>query len=195
MDLAEEFAQMALRLHDEATPEDTVERVVDHALKAVSCAYAGVTLVHGRRRVETAAATHPLVAEIDRIQMECGEGPAKDAREEQHSVLVEDTRLEPRWPVWAARVAETGVRSVLSVRMYTSAATLGTLNLYDDQPGRFDADDQAVASALARHAAVALASVRQHANLWQAIDARKLVGQAQGILMERFGLTDDQAFA
>ena len=42
---------------------------------------------------------------------------------------------------------------------------------------------------------VALASARKLDNLWQAVDARKRIGQAQGILMERFGLTDDQAFA
>ena len=30
--------------------------------------------------------------------------------------------------------------------------------------------------------------------MWQAIDARKLIGQAQGILMERFALDDERAF-
>ena len=44
-------------------------------------------------------------------------------------------------------------------------------------------------------AAVALASAQRAENLWLAIDARKLVGQAQGILMERFDLSADQAFA
>jgi AmiR/NasT family two-component response regulator len=47
----------------------------------------------------------------------------------------------------------------------------------------------------ADHAAIALARARTEATLWEAIEGRKVIGQAQGILMERFGLTGDQAFA
>lgn len=69
------------------------------------------------------------------------------------------------------------------------------MNLYASDPGRFDSDDLAVAHVLARHAAVALARSREQTSLWRAIDARKLIGQAQGILMERFDLDADRAFA
>jgi ANTAR domain len=60
---------------------------------------------------------------------------------------------------------------------------------------RFNGDARAVGHILAQHATVALAKSREHANLWQAIDARKLIGQAQGMLMERFDLDADRAFA
>ena len=192
---AEELADLAIALHDEPSVDETVERVLEYALKAVDCEYAGVIFVHGRRRVETAAATDPLIEMLDQVQMECGQGPDIDVLEDRYSVLVSDTRSERRWPEWAERVASYGIRSLLSVRLYTSASTIGTLNLYDSQPDKFDVDDQAVAHLLARHAAVALASARTTENLWQAVDARKLVGQAQGILMERYQLSADQAFA
>ena len=67
--------------------------------------------------------------------------------------------------------------------------------LYSPQPDAFGPDDQAVAHILARHASVALASARHEESLAQAIDARKLVGQAMGILMERFDMDADRAFA
>lgn len=194
-EFAEEIAEMAIRLHDEPTVEETVDRVLEYALNALDCGYAGIIFVHGRQRVETAAATHPLVAELDIVQMECGEGPDVDVLADRYSVIVADTHTEQRWPTWAARVAAIGIRSLLSVRLYTTASTIGTLNLYDEKPDKFDVDDQAVAHVLARHAAVALASARHMENLWQAVDARKLIGQAQGILMERYQLTADQAFA
>jgi GAF domain-containing protein len=192
----EDFAQMALQLHEEGSVEETVDRVLEYALKAVSCGYAGIMFVHDRgRRVETAAATDPLVARLDALQAECGEGPDIDVLADRYSVTVADTHAESRWPTWAHRVAEHGVRSLLSVRLYTSSSTIGALNLYDERPDRFDVSDQEIAHVLARHAGVALANARQTENLWQAIDARKRVGQAQGILMERYNLSEDQAFA
>ncbi len=192
---AEEFAEMALRLHDEPSVEETIELVLEYALKAVGCEYAGVIVVHGGTRVETVAATDPLVERLDEIQMEHGEGPDLHTIEDRLSVIVDDTKTETRWPGWAARVAGAGIRSLLSTRLYTTATVIGTLNLYSTQPKRFDLDDQAVAHILARHAAVAIGAARKEENLWQAVDARKLIGQAQGILMERFDLTTDQAFA
>lgn len=199
---AEEFAELAVRLHDEATVVETVDLVVQYALKAVDCQYAGVMLVHrspggnrGPDEVETAAATDPMVEELDRIQIECGEGPGLGAPGDGITLRVADTQFDLRWEKWARQVAERGIRSVLVARMSTGSSDLGTLNLFHAQPDAFDQDDEAVAAILARHAAVALAAARRAENLWLAIDARKLVGQAQGILMERFDLTADQAFA
>ena len=191
---AEEFAELAVRLHEEPTVVETVDLVVQYALRAVDCQYAGVMLVHGDKTVETAAATDPLVAELDQFHVSCGQGPGLDAMEHV-AVRVADTRYDLRWEKWARCLDERGVRSVLTARLTTGADDLGTLNLFHSEPEAFDADDEAVAAILARHAAVALAAARRAENLWLAIDARKLVGQAQGILMERFDLTADQAFA
>jgi GAF domain-containing protein len=191
---AEEFAQLALTLHD-VTVEETVEKVLEFTLKAIGCDYAGVIFVHGRNHIETAAATDPIVAKVDAMQMEVGEGPDVSVIEDRLGVIVSDTRSESRWPLWAAQTYEAGIRSLMSVRMYTDDETIGTLNAYSIKPNAFDVDDQAVAHVLARHAAVALGSARKIENLWMAVDARKRIGQAQGILMERFDLTADQAFA
>lgn len=51
-----------------------------------------------------------------------------------------------------------------------------------------------VATTFARHASIALAVTDEVFNLKIAIDTRKLIGQAQGILMERFGISGDHAF-
>jgi GAF domain-containing protein len=191
---AEEFAELALALHDE-TVEETVEKVLEFTLKAIGCDYAGVIFVHGKHNIETAAATDPIVAKLDAMQMEVGEGPDVSVIADRLGVIVSDTRSESRWPTWAARVHDAGIRSLLSVRMYTDEETIGTLNAYSRHADAFDIDDQAVAHVLARHAAVALGNARKIENLWLAVDARKRIGQAQGILMERFDLTADQAFA
>lgn len=193
---AEDLAQMAVSMHDEPTLEETIERVLEYALKAVDCAYAGVIFVHGKSQVETVAATNPIVAELDKVQLEHGEGPDIDVLSDpHHSVLVDDIRTDDRWPLWSAEVAASGVRSFLGTRLHTTSSTIGSLNLYDPRPCHFTEEDRDVAHIFARHAAVALSAARDSANLWKAIDARQLIGQAQGILMERFSIEAEQAFA
>ena len=87
------------------------------------------------------------------------------------------------------------MHSILSIRLHTSGQTLGGLNFYAGQRHRFSDDDIALAHIFGQHASVALATARREEGLRTAIDARHLIGQAQGILMERFGLSGDQAFA
>ena len=83
---------------------------------------------------------------------------------------------------------------MLGTRLHTSDSTIGSLNLYDVRPGAFTGEDRDVAHILGPARRVALAATREQTNLWKAIDARQLIGQAQGILMERFAIDADQAF-
>jgi GAF domain-containing protein len=195
--LAATYAEWAVALHDSPTVAETVDAVVRFALKALGCSYAGVAMVTRGRRPEVAAVTDPVVEEIYQLQIAAGHGPLVTVLTEQGTVLIRDTLTDTRWPQWAAKVAGLGVRSVLDVPLATrrDSRTVGVLGLYNDRADAFSADDEAVAHILARHASVALATARHEENMAQAVDARKLVGQAMGILMERFDLDADRAFA
>ena len=101
-----------------------------------------------------------------------------------------------RWPRWGPLVAEqAGVASIVSYRLYTSQDTLGAMNLYSTTSNAFDSDDIDNGHALAAHVGVALADSQHVEHLEQAISNRTVIGRAEGILMERFGLLPDQAFA
>jgi GAF domain-containing protein len=191
---AEAFARLALELHDVESLDETVDRVLEFAVETFGCAYAGVILVHAGARVETVAATDPAVAGLDAVQLEAGEGPDLELLVDRHEVVVADVRSETRWPCWCGAVADAGIRSMMGSRLYTSQQVIGSLNLYDPEPDAFDEADAGVAHMLARHAAVAMQHARGHEHLRRAVDARNLVGQAQGILMERFDLDASRAF-
>ena len=192
--MADVFARLALELHDSGGVGETVEAVVQFALHALNCSHAGVALA-ARGRPEVPAATDPMVAEIYQWQMVGGCGPLVEAMRGHETVLVRDTAAEERWPDWAAKVLSLGVRSVLDVPLTTAAGSVGVLGLYSVVPNAFSADDEAIAAILARHASVAVATARNEQNMAQAVDARKLVGRAMGILMERYDVDPDQAFA
>lgn len=190
---ADDFAEIAASLHESGTFEETLDKVLEFALKAVGGDYAGVLFVrHGG--VETIAATGPVVSRLDQLQMQLEDGPDVSLVHDRRSVLVGDTRSESRWPRWANAAAQAGVRSMVGARLYVSGDVMGSLNVYAERPGTFTEDDQAVAQILARHAAIALSNMEEQSGLLRALDSRKLIGMAEGILMERFDLNDDQAF-
>ena len=193
-DNASAFARLAIELHSAGGVDETVQVVVDFALQALGCDYAGVTLTRPRSRADVVAVTDPVVDHVLRWQLETCDGPMQHALATSTAVYVTDAATDDRWPLWSQLVAGLAIGSVMHVPLVAKGVVIGVLSLYHDKPNAFSDDDEAIAYILARHATVAIATARHEAQLAQAMDARKLVGQAQGILMERHDLTSDEAF-
>jgi len=189
------FAEIALYLQDLPTHRQTVDQVAQVACEVLTCDYASVTLRVGRGALETVAATHPVVEKADALQYEFSEGPCFDAVEEGGDYLAQEVANDSRWPIWGPAAANLGLHSLLGVRLHTRHTTLGALNLYAAKPRQYDDEDVVLARIFAAHASVALAASTDQDNLRRAIDTRHAIGQAQGILMERYSLDNDQAFA
>jgi GAF domain-containing protein len=191
----QEFGLHAADLHDYPDLDEAPERVLDFALSAVGADGAALMLTQPGGKIETVAATSADIQAVDELQLKLSEGPCLSALLSEPSVVVDDTALDPRWPTWGRATAETGYHSMLCVQLRDPAGMAGALNLYGREVAAFDEDDIAVAHVLARHVSIALHNARQMSQLHTAIDARKLIGQAQGILMERYSIDADQAFA
>jgi GAF domain-containing protein len=191
------FATIARSLGDAKSELGTMEKALRVAVETIEgCQHAGISLVMGGRRIETPAATSDVALQGDRLQYELNEGPCLDSIATQHTIVSSDLQTEQRWPSWAPRVAQDlGVRSMLCLQLFTSAQSLGALNLYSETPDAFDTEDEAVGLALAAHVAVALAASREVDTRDLAIVNRTVIGQAEGILMERYDLDADKAFS
>jgi GAF domain-containing protein len=196
-DLLEHAAEVARLLHAERDVAMTAEVAVELAVTLVSgCSAAGISLCR-RGQVSTVASSHSTVDQADRWQYELGEGPCLDALGPgEDDVASADLTVETRWSRWAPRVvAELGLRSMVSYRLFTGTGVIGALNLYGFDVGAFTEEDILEGQVLAGQVAVALAAREQVDNLKIAVATRTTIGQAEGILMERFGLDADQAFA
>ena len=193
----ERLASIARDLLNEPDVEHTVQRVVDLAAEHLGgVIYASVSLVRQRRRVETPASSDDRALHADQLQYELGEGPCLDAIWEQETFQIDDMTTEQRYPTYSRRVAEqTGIRSSLSFQLFTDEDSLGALNLYSPQPRAFDEAARVEGFVFAAQAAVALRSAQHEEHLRAGMATRNLIGQAQGILMERFKVTPNQAFA
>lgn len=194
------FAALAEKLHAEPAEEVTLERICTHALEVVPAATScGITLRRRRGRLETVVASDPVVNRCDELQYELGEGPCVDAATDHGYFLVRDIATDSRWPNWGPRAAELGMRSLIAVQLSAPHqddpdSVLGAINIYDGRIGTFSRDDLDQAIIFASHAADALSSARIISGLQTAVHSRHLIGVAQGILMQRYGLSLDRAF-
>ena len=195
-------AGLALRLSDlarEMQHEQDAEAILNiivHAARELvpHAAEASISLVTGRRTVQSRAASGELSRKVDALQSEKGQGPCLDAAYDSRVVRVPDMGKEERWPDFAQAAYDAGVRSMLSIQLFVEGDKLGALNLIGEQVNVFDEESEQIALLVAAHAAIAFSDAKEIAQLTQALDTRDLIGQAKGILMERFKITPQQAF-
>ena len=196
-DLADRLGVIARELRTQSEDvANTLESVVAIATDLVpACDEAGVTLVRRKGSITTPAATGEVARAGDALQVVLNEGPCLDALWGQEVVSSSNLAADPRWPQWGPQIArDFAVGSMLCVRLFTDEDTLGALNLYSLREDAFDEMARIEALALAAHVAVALAAAQEIGQLRVAIESRTVIGQAEGILMERFGLSAGQAF-
>jgi GAF domain-containing protein len=194
------FAHKAQALFVAGGVEATLHSVLDLAVATIEgCDFAGILVLDGDQ-VASPVQTGSLVVEVEASQLRAGTGPCLDSIAQGRPFYAEDLATDPRWPVFGPEAAALGIRSLLALRLAANG-TLGALNLYAGYPSAFGAVDRARGLVLAGLAGIALSlaqardqDVRQAENLRHALVTRELVGQAQGILMERERITAEQAF-
>lgn len=193
--LAETFGHVARLLAAHEGVEATLQQIVDLAVSTLdSCEHAGVSYIV-KRHVTSPASSGPVPRALDQIQTEVDQGPCLDAIREDDVFTTGDLRSERRWPLFSHRAHEaTGVRSVLSLKLFVEDDTMGALNLYSTAPDAFDRGDVAIASVFAAHAAVAMAAARREDELEQKASTRELIGRAKGIVMAESGVDAEEAF-
>ncbi|WP_236077531.1 GAF and ANTAR domain-containing protein [Rhodococcus sp. P1Y] len=131
---------------------------------------------------------------LDSIQERVGEGPCVDAARSEEFVRCNDFRTDPRWPVFGPAAVDAGVLSSMSFRLYTEDETIGALNLFALTENAFSDEDEELGTVLAIHAAVALYAANKTEQFKSGLASRDTIGQAKGMLMERYGIDAVQAF-
>jgi GAF domain-containing protein len=193
--LAVRMAELARQLAMPLALPDVLTGVTKTVLEVISGAdAAGFLLFTKGEKYETQAATTDLMFELDRLQVKYGEGPCVEAAIDELIVRTDDFQREQRWPNYSAEVLKLGLRSALSFKLYTTNRNAGALNIFAFEPNAFDAEDEAVGSVLAAHAAAAILASRQGDQLQSALSNRDVIGQAKGVIMERYKVDAIRAF-
>jgi GAF domain-containing protein len=189
-----EFTQLVQALDASPDEDARLHVAVSSAVSLSGCDHAGYT-TNEEGGLLTRLSSDDIVRRADHLQNELTEGPCLDVMRDHDVVVSDDLAQEKRWPLWASRVrAELGVESMMSLLVHTGRRSYGALSLYAEESHRFDLDAVAVGQALAAHLAVTIAAGREIGQLKIAVHSRTIIGQAQGILMERLDIDADRAF-
>jgi hypothetical protein len=199
LELESDFSGVAVALFAAGSVAATLQRIVELAEVTVDgCEAAGILLLGGSTPT-TIAASRDLVTTVDGLQIKAGEGPCLEAASAGGTVYADDLVDTSRWPEFAPAAVAMGVRCVLAYSL--SVDRPSALNLYSRLPAAFGATDRAQGQLFATLAGLALDSAeeraieeRRSANLLEAMRTRELIGQAQGILMERERISAEAAF-
>ena len=187
------FAGIATELFAPTMLPETLGSVTGLAQRTFGCDGAGVLLIADRGR--TVATTSTADAKrTDALQVEHHQGPAFDAVASRQPVVSTELRFDSRWRFWAPHAADSGFRSVLSL-VLADDDPFGALTLYSRRPSFFRTEFLASHLGFAQQASIAILVAVEREHLVRARDSREIVGQAQGILMERYQIPADRAFA
>lgn len=142
----------------------------------------------------------PRLAVVDSSLEHFVEGPLGDVIQNHQVVCAMDFRSEERWPTFTSAATSAGLRGLLTLPLMLSEQP-GALNLYARCPDAFGVFDRGRAEILAMFAEASLSTAmvledqaRRAENLRSALWSREVIGQAEGILMERERISADQAF-
>lgn len=202
-----QLESLTRNLLDATTVGTALRRIVDTTRVVVAGAdLVSVTLRAPDGKLYTPVETGPAGSALDHVQYATKEGPCYDAADPAGPAYAasEDLATEARWPRFAAAATDHGYRAVLSTELFPATGEdqlSGALNIYSAHPNGFTDADRHASLLLATHASLSLAHIHateladlNQANLRRAVGTRDVIGQAKGILMNRQGITADEAF-
>ena len=190
------IAEAARTLHQPRSLEETLQTIVEVACNSVpGFDQVGIATLERKGEVETRAFTGDLVQRLDEIQYSLREGPCSAALQGDDAVSVSRLRDEQRWPQYVPQAQAAGVRSQMAVKLDLDQGTVGGMNFYSTICDDVSPDAQALGGMFATHAAIALRHAHERQTLQEGLLTRKVIGQAIGILMERYEMNEDRAFA
>jgi hypothetical protein len=176
---------LIVRRGEGETVDHTLGLIVQGAIETVPhVEQAGVSLVnHG-------------AVELDRLQNELGEGPCLDAVWHEQRTLIQDMEAaHDRWPRYVRAAVERGIGSLISFQLFANTGSAGALNLYSSRRNVFDEGTADIGMLFASQAALVLHGAQRISGLNTALESRDVIGQAKGILMERFDIGAPEAFS
>jgi len=201
--LSQAFVELADNLVDDFDIVDLLTTLADRCVQVLDVSAAGIMLAGPDGRLQVMSASSDAMRMVELFELQAQEGPCLDCYRSGTPVLNHDlANASGRWPGFASIAVGAGFRAADALPMRLRDLVVGALNLFRNEPGSLNAQDVAVAQALADVATIALVQHRiaietghVTTQLHAALDSRVVIEQAKGIIAERDGVDMEEAFA
>ena len=187
------LATLVERLDDLRHVAEGALAVAEFAVIHLGADVSGLSQTDPNGRPQRLAPSGGLLTELDSVEAELGQGPGTAPPLGGDVLGIADTRADTLWPEWCSRAAARGVLSVCLIGMPPLRGRPHTLQLFSFRPGAFPPQDLTDVVAAAGLAGLGLRHLDRVESLERALETRDLIGQAQGIVMERYRLSSEQA--
>lgn len=200
--LVDAFVRLGDTLVDDYDIVDLLQCLVDTCTQVLPVDTAGVLLADTFSQQHVMAYTTEDVLLLELLQLQEQEGPCVECIHTGRPVSAADLmEAASRWPRFAPRAVQDGVRGVHALPMRLRADIIGGLNLFTVRPGPLAPHDLQVARALADVATIGILHERTLRScesltkqLQAALNIRVVIEQAKGLLAERSGLDFPEVF-
>ena len=197
------FVKLTDTLIDDYDVVDVLHWLVQECATMLDTQDGGVLLVDADGSLQLVASTSEEAQLVEMFQLAAGAGPCLDCFKSGEAVTVGNLEAETdRWPHFTQEALTRGFKSVHATPLRLREQVIGTMNLFSVHVGALNAEDAAVAQALANVATIGI--LQEHTfqsahtlteQLQRALDTRILIEQAKGVVVAKTGMNMAEAFS
>ncbi len=177
--------------------KEILQLIVTMTAQVMGSKICSIMLLDEKKQELVIAATQALSQEYIRKQnLKVGQSVTGKVIAEKRPLVVRDVRKEPGY-TYPELAKKEGLVSMLSVPMMIKDRVIGVINSYTQKEYSFSGEEIDILQAIANQAAVAIENTRLDEEILaakEALETRKLVERAKGVLIKELGIAEDEAY-
>jgi GAF domain-containing protein len=181
--------------------EDAIREIVQTTHTIFDVDGAGLMLADSDQHLRNVAASDARFEHLEELQIRHQQGPCIAAFEEKVLIGAEDLERDGRWPAFSDAAVARNVRAVLASPLPYNQHAVGVVAVLSEQRRPWSAEGELALLAFTDLAALLIASMMQGqeqselaTQLQGALDSRKVIEQAKGVLMGQQGVSARTAY-
>lgn len=177
--------------------KEILQLIVAMTAKVMDSQICSIMLLDEKRSELFIAATQSLSQEyVSKPNLKVGQSISGRVVLEKRPITVFDVTKEPGY-MYPEVARKEGIVSLLSVPMMLKDRAIGVINSYTKSEHQFRQEEISILQAVANQAAVAIENTHLSEEILtakEALESRKIIERAKGILMKELNVSEDEAY-
>ncbi len=177
--------------------KEILQLIVTMTAKVMDSQICSIMLLDEKRNELFIAATQSLSQEyLSKPNLKVGQSISGRVVLEKRPITVLDVTKELGY-MYPDVARNEGIVSLLSVPMMVKDRAIGVINSYTKSEHKFRQEERSILQAVANQAAVAIENTHLSEEILtakEALESRKVIERAKGILMKELGVSEDEAY-